>query len=74
MAEYSSNEVMGHSADRLAAAFQVGRKEQDEYGMRSHALAAEAAKKGWLSDIFPFKVPGASWKELLCYSAEYFKL
>jgi len=27
IAEYSSNEVMGHSADRLAAAFQVSRKE-----------------------------------------------
>ena len=58
IAEYSSNEVMGHSADRLAAAFQVSRKEQDEYGLRSHACAAEAARKGWLVDLFPFKVPG----------------
>ena len=58
IAEYSSNEVMCHSADRLAAAFQVSRKEQDEYGLRSHACAAEAARKGWLVDLFPFKVPG----------------
>lgn len=57
IAEYSSNEVMGHSADRLAAAFQVSRKEQDEYGLRSHACAAEATRKKWLIDLFPFKVP-----------------
>ncbi len=35
IAEFSSNEVMGHSADRLAATFNVTRKEQDEFAIRS---------------------------------------
>uniref|UniRef100_G1U891 Trifunctional enzyme subunit beta, mitochondrial n=1 Tax=Oryctolagus cuniculus TaxID=9986 RepID=G1U891_RABIT len=43
VAEFSTNETMGHSADRLAAAFAVSRLEQDE---------------GLLSDVVPFKVPG----------------
>ena len=36
IAEFSTNETMGHSADRLAATFGVTRKEQDDfsrYGM-----------------------------------------
>merc|ERR1719268_544527 len=34
---------MGHSADRLAAAFGVSRQEQDEFAMRSHNGAANAS-------------------------------
>ena len=34
VAEFSTNETMGHSADRLAAAFNVTRAEQDEYALR----------------------------------------
>lgn len=45
---------MGHSADRLAAAFRVSREEQDEYALRSHTLAAEAQEKGYLTDIAPY--------------------
>lgn len=45
---------MGHSADRLAAAFKISREEQDEYALRSHTLAAQAHEKGHLSDIVPF--------------------
>jgi acetyl-CoA acyltransferase len=58
VAEFSSNEVMGHSADRLAAAFAVSRAEQDEYALRSHTLANEAFDKGLLSDIISVKIPG----------------
>lgn len=58
MAEFSTNETMGHSADRLAAAFAVSRMEQDEYALRSHSLAKKAQDEGHLSDIVPFKVPG----------------
>uniref|UniRef100_T1J083 Trifunctional enzyme subunit beta, mitochondrial n=1 Tax=Strigamia maritima TaxID=126957 RepID=T1J083_STRMM len=58
VAEFSTNEVMGHSCDRLAAAFAVSRREQDEFAMRSHKLAHEAAGNGLLSDIIPVKVPG----------------
>ncbi|GAB6024711.1 hypothetical protein CHUAL_009844 [Chamberlinius hualienensis] len=57
VAEFSTNEVMGHSGDRLAAAFSVSRKEQDDYALRSHTLASEANSKGYLSDLFPVKTP-----------------
>lgn len=55
MAEFSSGETMGHSGDRLAAAFGVSRKEQDDYALRSHTLAARAQQQGLLSDVVPFK-------------------
>lgn len=58
VAEFSTSETMGHSADRLAAAFAVSRSEQDEYALRSHSLAKKAQDEGLLSDVVPFKVPG----------------
>ena len=57
VAEFSTNEVMGHSGDRLAAAFNVSRQEQDEFAMRSHRFADQATKSGFLSDIEPVFVP-----------------
>uniref|UniRef100_A0AAY4DBB5 Trifunctional enzyme subunit beta, mitochondrial n=1 Tax=Denticeps clupeoides TaxID=299321 RepID=A0AAY4DBB5_9TELE len=58
VAEFSTAESMGHSADRLAAAFGVTRVEQDEYALRSHRLAKKAQDEGLLSDIISFQVPG----------------
>jgi len=58
IAEFSTNETMGYSADRLAAAFNVTRKEQDEYAYRSHKFAEEATAKGYLSDVIPVKIFG----------------
>uniref|UniRef100_A0A8C3TXX3 Trifunctional enzyme subunit beta, mitochondrial n=1 Tax=Catharus ustulatus TaxID=91951 RepID=A0A8C3TXX3_CATUS len=58
VAEFSTSETMGHSADRLAAAFGVSRLEQDEYALRSHSLAKKAQDEGLLQDVVPFKVPG----------------
>jgi len=58
VAEFSTGETMGHSADRLAAAFKVSRQEQDEYALRSHTLAAKATQEGLLTDILEYKVPG----------------
>jgi acetyl-CoA acyltransferase len=58
VAEFSSGETMGHSADRLAAAFKTSRAEQDEYALRSHTVAKEAQDKGYLTDLVPFKVSG----------------
>ena len=55
VAEFSTGETMCHSADRLCAAFNVSRQEQDDYAMRSHQLAHDAAKQGLLSDIVPFQ-------------------
>ncbi|XP_010706330.1 trifunctional enzyme subunit beta, mitochondrial isoform X1 [Meleagris gallopavo] len=58
VAEFSTSETMGHSADRLAAAFAISRVEQDEYALRSHTLAKKAQEEGLLLDVVPFKVPG----------------
>uniref|UniRef100_A0A8C7VYZ7 Trifunctional enzyme subunit beta, mitochondrial n=1 Tax=Oncorhynchus mykiss TaxID=8022 RepID=A0A8C7VYZ7_ONCMY len=58
VAEFSTAETMGHSADRLAAAFGVTRLEQDEFALRSHTLAKQAQDAGLLSDVISFKVPG----------------
>lgn len=58
VAEFSSGETMGHSADRLAAAFKVSRQEQDDYALRSHTLAHQAQQNGYLTDLVPFKVSG----------------
>lgn len=58
VAEFSTAETMGHSADRLAAAFGVSRLEQDEFALRSHTLAKKAQDEGLLQDVISFKVPG----------------
>ncbi|XP_061180896.1 trifunctional enzyme subunit beta, mitochondrial-like [Saccostrea echinata] len=60
VAEFSTGEVMGHSADRLCAAFGISRIEQDEYALRSHTKAHWASEKGLLSDVIPYKVPGVA--------------
>ncbi|XP_053736951.1 trifunctional enzyme subunit beta, mitochondrial isoform X2 [Synchiropus splendidus] len=60
VAEFSTAETMGHSADRLAAAFGVSRLEQDEFALRSHTLAKKAQDGGLLQDVLSFKVPGES--------------
>ncbi|KAH9420703.1 hypothetical protein DERP_001134 [Dermatophagoides pteronyssinus] len=57
VAEFFSGEVMGHSSDRLSAAFRVSRQEQDEYAFRSHSSADKAYKDGLLIDIEPIVVP-----------------
>lgn len=56
IAEFSTNETMGHSADRLAATFAVSRTEQDEFAMRSHSMAKAAQEAGNLSDVAPIMV------------------
>lgn len=57
IAEYSTGEVMGHSGDRLAAAFGVSRQEQDQFALRSHSAAAKAQESGLLSDVEPISLP-----------------
>jgi len=56
IAEFSTNETMGHSADRLAATFAVSRLEQDEFAIRSHTMAQKAQEAGNLSDVEPVVV------------------
>ena len=57
IAEFSTNEVMGHSADRLAAAWGVSRAEQDEFALRSHQNAARASAANLLSDRLALSTP-----------------
>lgn len=60
IAEYSTGEVMGASSDRLAAAWGVGREDQDAFALRSHLAAARAHKDGILGEeITP--VGGSTW-------------
>lgn len=51
VAEFTSGETMGHSADRLTQSFGISRKDQDEYALRSHTLAAKATKEKKLNDV-----------------------
>jgi len=58
IAEFSTGETMGQSADRMAARFGVSRADQDEYAMRSHHLAAKATEEGLLDEeLLPVSVP-----------------
>lgn len=58
ISEFSTNETMGHSGDRLAAAFGISRRDQDEYASRSHNLAHEATQGGKLRDVLTVFAPG----------------
>ena len=58
IAEFSTGETMGKSADRMAARFGISRNDQDEFAMRSHHMAAKATTEGLLDkELFPVKVP-----------------
>lgn len=58
ISEFSTGETMGESCDRMAAHFGISRKEQDEYALRSHQLAAKATNEGLLDDeLIPAPVP-----------------
>lgn len=53
-----SDSAMGVSADQTAIRYQLSRKKQDEYAIRSYKRAAAAEKKGWLNnEITPVEVP-----------------
>mmetsp|Transcript_16236 Transcript_16236/g.24534 ORF Transcript_16236/g.24534 Transcript_16236/m.24534 type:complete len:452 (+) Transcript_16236:105-1460(+) len=56
IANYTTGEVMGVSSDKLSAKFGVGRKDQDEFTVRSHNLAAKAHLDGWYKgEVIPYK-------------------
>jgi acetyl-CoA acetyltransferase family protein len=58
IAEYSTGETMGESADKLAAMFDVTREAQDHYALRSHQRAAAAREAGHLAEeLIPALVP-----------------
>ena len=58
ISEFSTGDVMGESADQLAAMFGISRGEQDEYALRSHQKAAAARDDGRLdAELAPATVP-----------------
>jgi acetyl-CoA acyltransferase len=58
IAEYSTGEVMGESADKLAAMFGVSRTAQDEYALLSQKRAAAARDDGRLDkELVPATTP-----------------
>jgi len=58
IAEFSTGEVMGESADKLAAMFGVSREEQDEYALLTHKRAAAAQEDGRLArELVPASPP-----------------
>lgn len=58
IAEFSTGEVMGESADKLAAMFGVSREEQDEYALLTHKRAAAAQEDGRLAtELVPSSPP-----------------
>lgn len=49
---------MGSGSDSAATSLGISRTEQDEWAARSHELAAEATKSGWLGEeIVPLPIP-----------------
>jgi len=50
VAEFSTAEVMGHSADRLCAWFDVSRADQDAFARRSHINAENAHAAGFFDE------------------------
>src|SRR3989338_9047962 len=57
------NQIMGETAENLAAEFQISRKEQDQFALLSHQRAFRAAREGKFKDeivkvLVPKKVLG----------------
>jgi acetyl-CoA acyltransferase len=67
LARYDQNLVpQGISAELLAADFELSRDALDDYGFRSHTLAARATREGrFRREILPLKIEGAEGSELM---------
>lgn len=60
IAEPSTGETMGQSAEKMAKLNGIGRREQDEFALRSHRLAHAGSEDGrLLAEIAPIFVPGS---------------
>jgi acetyl-CoA acyltransferase len=58
IAEPSTGETMGQSAEKMAKLNHVSREEQDQFALRSHRLAAAGTQDGRLThEIMPVYVP-----------------
>ena len=62
IAERTTGEVMGESAERMAARWEITREAQDALALRSHQRAAAAIASGRLADeITKVDVGGGTW-------------
>ncbi len=62
IAERSTGEVMGESAERMARRNEITREAQDEFAVRSHHRAAAAIASGRFDDeIVPVQTPSGRW-------------
>ena len=58
IAEPSTGETMGQSAEKMAKINHIGREEQDQFALRSHRLSSAGTKDGRLTgEISPLYVP-----------------
>ena len=58
IAEPSTGETMGQSAEKMAKINRISREAQDQFALRSHRLAAAATEDGRLTaEMFPVYVP-----------------
>jgi acetyl-CoA acetyltransferase family protein len=58
VSEFATGRTMGEDCERLTARLGVTRREQDEFAVRSHRLAAKATEEGMLADeVLPVHVP-----------------
>lgn len=62
IAERTTGEVMGESAERMAKRNEITRESQDEFAVRSHHRAAAAIASGRFDDeITPVQTPEGKW-------------
>ena len=55
IAEFLTKKTMGQDCEEMVQRYKIGRKEQDEFAVRSHVLAAKAHEDGILN-IFCFSI------------------
>ena len=62
IAERTTGEVMGESAERMARRNEISREAQDEFAVRSHQRAAAAIACGRFDDeVVPVQTPDGKW-------------
>ncbi|MGH7435779.1 MAG: acetyl-CoA C-acyltransferase [Polyangiaceae bacterium] len=62
IAERTTGEVMGESAERMAKRNEITRESQDEFAVRSHHRAAAAIASGRFDDeVTPVQTPEGKW-------------
>jgi len=62
IAERSTGEVMGESAERMAKRNEISRQSQDEFAVRSHHRAAAAVAAGRFdAEVVPVQTPDGKW-------------